>query len=111
MTRPVAQMRAAASHESASWTIVDRRDNRPVTIVSFFSRESAQDQIEEWRERHARGGRPDVSLDRLDNMEPKLVSEAIPWGARHPCELTEGCRLPRGHRGDRCNTFDSDGHP
>jgi len=27
------------------------------------------------------------------------------------CKLKDGCRLPAGHGGDRCNTFDPDGHP
>ncbi len=27
------------------------------------------------------------------------------------CAIKDGCRLPAGHGGDRCNTFDPDGHP
>ena len=67
---------------AALWTIVDRRDNRPVTINSYFTREQAEGQITEWQNRHDRGGRPDVTRESLLNMQPRPVSEALPWGSR-----------------------------
>lgn len=63
------------------WTIIDRRDNRPVTINAYISEQSTIDQITEWQNRHDRGGRPDITREALLNMEPRLVSEALPWGS------------------------------
>ena len=41
------------------------RDGRRATVAAFFTRESAERQIDSWREREAKGGRPDVSTEGL----------------------------------------------
>ena len=64
-----------------SWTIVDRRDNRPVTITSFFTEEQAVWQITDWQDRHERGGRKDITKEMLLNMEPRRTADALPWGS------------------------------
>jgi hypothetical protein len=76
-------------NRAAGWTIVDRRTNRPVTIVSFLSREGAESQITQWQNRHDRGGRKDVTRESLLNMEPKLISEALPWGSERTSQGSE----------------------
>jgi hypothetical protein len=70
------------NEQRVAWTIVDRRTNRPVTIVSFLSREGAESQITQWQNRHDRGGRKDITREALLNMEPKRVADALPWGSR-----------------------------
>lgn len=58
------------------WTVVDRRTGEPVTMAIFPSQRSAEDHITEWQNRHARGGRPDITRELLVNMEPRLLSDA-----------------------------------
>jgi hypothetical protein len=42
-----------------AWRIVDSRTDRPVSICSYNTREQAEREIEFYRDRDARGGRPD----------------------------------------------------
>lgn len=56
-----------------SWDIVDRDTEERATSVSFLSREGAERQIGEWKERCRRGGRPDVTLETLQRLEPRRV--------------------------------------
>ena len=53
------------------WKIVDTRTGRRATIVSYFTREQAQREIEGWFRRHERGGRPDITLEMLQAYEPR----------------------------------------
>lgn len=55
------------------WTIVDNRTGRPVTKALFLTRQSAEDHITQWQDRHDRGGRPDISRDLLLHMAPAEV--------------------------------------
>ena len=43
------------------WGIYDKRNGQRVGVVTFLSKEGAESQIEEWRERDHKGKRPDVS--------------------------------------------------
>lgn len=43
------------------WTVVDSRSGEPATACCFLTRKGADRQIEQWRERDRKGGRPDVS--------------------------------------------------
>lgn len=44
--------------ERQCWGWRDSRDGTPVSITSVFTKEQAERQLEEWRERDAAGGRP-----------------------------------------------------
>lgn len=56
------------------WTVIDRRTGKEVTAAVFSSRKQAEDHITEWRDRHDRGGRPDITWDKLENLEPKELT-------------------------------------
>lgn len=45
------------------WSVF--RDGERVTIAAFFSQESAERVLTEWRAREAAGGRPDVTTEGL----------------------------------------------
>lgn len=49
--------------------IIDSRSGKPVSMGTWLSRESAEVEIEEWKRRRAKGGRPDITQDLLDHME------------------------------------------
>lgn len=53
------------------WRVVHKSTGREATIFSFFTRKQAQDAIDGWIARHHRGGRPDISLDMLLDLEAK----------------------------------------
>lgn len=44
---------------SEHWVIVDSRTGQRASVSGFHSEASAQRQIDEWRARDVRGGRPD----------------------------------------------------
>jgi hypothetical protein len=46
------------------WTIYDS-DGKRATIAAFFTKETAEEELEYWREREAKGGRPDVHTEGL----------------------------------------------
>ena len=43
-----------------TWKIVDNRTGRRAGIACYLTREQAERQIQTWRDRDARGGRPDI---------------------------------------------------
>jgi hypothetical protein len=64
---------------SALWTIVDSRTGQPVTISSYPSQASAERQIAAWRQRDARGGRPDIH----ESMPYLMAQQQRAEGASH----------------------------
>lgn len=46
------------------WRIVDE-NGVSVSVAAFLSRENAERTLEEWRQREARGSRPDVTTSGL----------------------------------------------
>lgn len=62
------------SHGLGPWGIVDTRTGRRVSVVTFFTREHAEATIQHWRERDAKGGRPDVH-DLMPYLAPSRVGE------------------------------------
>ena len=62
-----------------AWTWVDSRTRKRVSITSTMTREQAERQLAHWRERHAKGGRPD-----LHEAMPYIVVTQVPehlWGS------------------------------
>ncbi len=55
--------------------IVDKVTRKPVSIASFLSRESAQQTLDSWLRRQARGGRPDVDVSGCE-VAPSAETEA-----------------------------------
>jgi hypothetical protein len=53
------------------WTIVDSRTGNQATVCGYFDEDQARRQIQEWVERDARGGRPDVH-DLIPHLVPRL---------------------------------------
>ena len=67
----------AAADTAVRWEIVDRRTGAVMGINTYPSPAAAWLQITMWQNRHDRGGRPDITLDMLLNMEPRpRASEA-----------------------------------
>lgn len=64
------------SQRDPVWRIIDRRTGKVTTIAAFFTEEQAVNQIAAWHRRHWKGGRPDVTLEDLDN----LVAKQFPAG-------------------------------
>lgn len=50
------------------WMIVDLLTGERASIASFFDRGRAEAQIEEWKERQKKGGRPDVPASLLSRL-------------------------------------------
>ena len=42
------------------WRIIDTRTDEPCSVVSYYSKERAEEQVEYYRRRDAKGGRPDI---------------------------------------------------
>lgn len=59
------------------WRIIDRRTGKVASIASFFTEDQALNQITAWYVRHWRGGRPDVTLEDLDNLAPKQFPAGV----------------------------------
>lgn len=55
-----------------SYKIVDKRTGIRATVVSYFTRDQASRQIDEWVDRYHRGGRPDITLEFLSNLDIQL---------------------------------------
>lgn len=63
-----------------SWTWVDSRTRKRVSITSTMTREQAEQQLAAWQERDAKGGRPD-----LHDKMPYIVVAQVPeelWGCQ-----------------------------
>jgi len=56
------------------WKIVDRRTGHRGTINSYPTETAALEQIEAWKRRHAAGGRPDITMTLLENLQPEPES-------------------------------------
>lgn len=52
------------------WDIIDPATGQTATIVTYFSKETAEDDIQSWLRRQARGGRPDLSREWLESLIP-----------------------------------------
>ena len=50
------------------WVIVDRRTGERATVACYFTEERAWRAIAEWFDRQARGGRPDITRELLENL-------------------------------------------
>jgi hypothetical protein len=48
--------------------ILDPETDKRATIVTYSTEKQALDDIDEWRHRHERGGRPDISRAFLDRL-------------------------------------------
>ena len=48
--------------------IIDSRTGKRVSMGTWLSQEGAEEEIEEWKRRRAKGGRPDITQDLLDHM-------------------------------------------
>jgi len=68
-TLPQPDSPSSAGAGAPVWTVADSRTGRPVTITSYPSHASAERQIERWRQRDAKGGRPDLH-DTLPYLVP-----------------------------------------
>lgn len=55
------------------WCIEDRRTGRRMSVAAFFTEDSALATIKEWRSRHDKGGRPDITAEMLENMRPRRI--------------------------------------
>jgi hypothetical protein len=56
------------SMSAQSWMVIDQRTGKRMSAASFLTRESAEWHITEWQDRGERGGRPDISREKLLNM-------------------------------------------
>lgn len=64
------------------WTMFDGRTGVRATVAAFFTRESAERQIEAWKDRQRKGGRPDVDPRYLVVGPVDELSDGS-WEARH----------------------------
>jgi hypothetical protein len=55
------------------WGYFDARTGARVSVTSAFTREQAERQIEEWRERDRKGKRPDIH-DLMPHLEARQLS-------------------------------------
>lgn len=51
------------------WEIIDPATGRSATIVTYPSKETADNDIESWLHRQARGGRKDLSREWLESLQ------------------------------------------
>lgn len=51
------------------YKIIDSRTGALSTRSSYLFREDAERDITAWQDRHDRGGRPDITLDKLLHMK------------------------------------------
>lgn len=58
------------------WRIIDQRTGRPATKACFLSKEGAERTIQGWKDRRARGGRPDITAEMLSNFVPAPADAA-----------------------------------
>jgi hypothetical protein len=64
------------------WTMYDAMTGKRASLAAWVSRESAQRQIEEWKDRQRKGKRPDVDPRRMVVGPVDGLSDAA-WEARH----------------------------
>ena len=64
--------------KNETWVIIDSRTGKKASVAGFFSKEGAERQIEEWKERDRRGGRPDCH-DSIPFLRPKKIPDRVPW--------------------------------
>lgn len=57
----------AAPPARERYRIIDSRSRKPVSMGTWLTRESADEEIEGWKRRRAKGGRPDITQDLLDH--------------------------------------------
>jgi hypothetical protein len=55
------------------WNVVDSRTDRLASAASWLSEDAVLRTIEGWKERDAKGGRPDVH-DLIPFLEPRFVA-------------------------------------
>ena len=60
------------------WTVMNTRTGRRATIVSYRSRAWAELEVLAWRERQRRGGRPDISFEKVQELRVVPLRVA-PW--------------------------------
>lgn len=51
------------------WAIIDPATGSVATIVTYFSKETAEYDIDSWLRRQARGGRKDLSREWLESLQ------------------------------------------
>lgn len=65
---------AASQHEKGgTWRIFMPHSLEPATVASFLTEDQAREQIEAWKVRAAKGGRPDLAHVDLDALEVRRV--------------------------------------
>jgi hypothetical protein len=50
------------------WKIIDPATGNRATIVTYFTKKQAEDDIDEWLRRQERGGRKDLSREFLESL-------------------------------------------
>lgn len=55
---------------SDHWIIIYRDTQALATQHAYFTEQQAIDAIAEWKRRNKRGGRPDITMEKLDRMYP-----------------------------------------
>lgn len=92
-----------------SWTWVDSRTRKRVSITSTMTREQAELQLAHWQERDAKGGRPD-----LHEAMPFIVVAQVPehlWGSDPGDVIPEIDDARPTHEGPCTRSLDGDGKP